>query len=53
MDRAETSSLVGLEHEDITPEPPPDGGYGWIIVGSCFVLNACTWGVTAVSRHIA
>ncbi|KAK2591268.1 hypothetical protein QQS21_011049 [Conoideocrella luteorostrata] len=26
---------------------PPDGGYGWIIVGSCFTLNAFTWGVTA------
>ncbi|SPJ76003.1 uncharacterized protein FTOL_05734 [Fusarium torulosum] len=25
----------------------PDGGYGWVIVGSCFILNAFTWGVTA------
>ncbi|KAH7240063.1 uncharacterized protein BKA55DRAFT_706525 [Fusarium redolens] len=26
---------------------PLDGGYGWIIVGSCFILNAFTWGVIA------
>ncbi|TXC04012.1 hypothetical protein FocTR4_00000193 [Fusarium oxysporum f. sp. cubense] len=25
----------------------PDGGYGWVVVGSCFILNALTWGVTA------
>jgi Ni/Co efflux regulator RcnB len=29
--------------------PAPDGGYGWVIVGSCFILNAFTWGVTSVS----
>lgn len=37
-----------LEPEELRPAVPHDGGYGWIIVASCFVLNAFTWGVTAV-----
>ncbi|KAH8891628.1 MFS general substrate transporter [Thozetella sp. PMI_491] len=28
-------------------DQPPDGGYGWAVVGSCFVLNCFSWGVTA------
>ncbi|KAF1991956.1 major facilitator superfamily protein [Aulographum hederae CBS 113979] len=28
-------------------DAPPDGGYGWAVVASCFTLNAFTWGVTA------
>jgi hypothetical protein len=41
--------------DDTTPTQPsaPDGGYGWVIVGACFTLNAFTWGVTAVSTHAA
>ena len=31
------------------PEPPPDGGYGWVCVACCFTLNCFTWGVVAVS----
>jgi hypothetical protein len=30
-------------------EPPPDGGYGWAVVGACFTINCFSWGVTAVS----
>lgn len=48
MSRSETTF-----HESSQPEdnllPTPDGGYGWVIVGSCFILNGLTWGVTAVS----
>jgi hypothetical protein len=29
-------------------QAPPDGGYGWICVISCWILNAFTWGVVAV-----
>ncbi|KAL3587709.1 hypothetical protein FPOAC2_13607 [Fusarium poae] len=43
MDRLETTFP-----EDVPS--PPDGGYGWIIVGSCFILNAFTWGVTAITN---
>ena len=38
-----------LEYDDASVEPPPDGGYGWVVVGACFTLNCFTWGVTAVS----
>jgi hypothetical protein len=28
---------------------PPDGGYGWICVGACFLINCFTWGTVSVS----
>lgn len=24
---------------------PPDGGYGWVCVLCCFLINAHTWGI--------
>jgi len=27
---------------------PPDGGYGWVCTGCCFLINAHTWGVNSV-----
>jgi MFS family permease len=38
-------NIDSANNGDITP----DGGYGWVIVGSCFTVNCFTWGVTAVS----
>ncbi|KAK1980416.1 major facilitator superfamily domain-containing protein [Colletotrichum cereale] len=32
---------------DFEQERPADGGYGWVIVASCFTLNCFTWGVTS------
>ncbi|EFQ29608.1 major facilitator superfamily transporter [Colletotrichum graminicola M1.001] len=32
---------------DSEQERLPDGGYGWVIVASCFTLNCFTWGVTS------
>ena len=33
-----------------TSDETPDGGYGWICVMTCFVINCFTWGVVAVSH---
>lgn len=38
-----------LRRSEDSIEPPPDGGYGWVIVASCATLNGFTWGVSAVS----
>lgn len=29
--------------------PPPDGGYGWVCVLACSLVNGFTWGVVSVS----
>lgn len=31
---------------------PPDGGYGWVVVFSVFLINAFLWGVAAVSSRL-
>lgn len=48
---APNTRLVAVENspEATIAEPPPDGGYGWVVVGACFTINCFSWGVTAVS----
>ena len=29
----------------------PDGGYGWVVVGCIFLINAHSWGMTRVRPH--
>ncbi|CAF9910590.1 MAG: hypothetical protein HETSPECPRED_010110 [Heterodermia speciosa] len=29
------------------PDLPPDGGYGWVCVACCFLINAHTWGINS------
>lgn len=29
------------------PDEPPDGGYGWVCVACCFLINAHTWGINS------
>ena len=41
----------GIEDIDFEEENPPDGGYGWVCVGACFVLNGFTWGTVSVSHR--
>ncbi len=33
-------------------EEPPDGGYGWVCVIVCFLINAHTWGLNSVITTI-
>ncbi|KAI4226650.1 MAG: hypothetical protein L6R36_003016 [Xanthoria steineri] len=28
-------------------DPPPDGGYGWVCVAACFMINCFTWGIVS------
>jgi hypothetical protein len=44
-----TMPLEEIQQDDITPLPPPDGGYGWVCVLGQFLINGFTWGVAAVS----
>ncbi|KAI4248125.1 MAG: hypothetical protein L6R40_001214 [Gallowayella cf. fulva] len=33
---------------EYTPvEPPPNGGYGWVCVAACFMINGHTWGLNS------
>jgi hypothetical protein len=29
-------------------DEPPEGGYGWVVVGAVSLINGFTWGVAAV-----
>jgi hypothetical protein len=31
---------------------PPEGGYGWVVVGAVSLINGFTWGVAAVSLYL-
>lgn len=37
-----------VSREDI----PPNGGYGWICAACVFFINAHTWGINSVRRHV-
>lgn len=38
---------------DQSDEPPPEGGYGWVVCGAVALINGFTWGVAAVSLQIS
>ncbi|KAF2103813.1 MFS general substrate transporter [Rhizodiscina lignyota] len=40
------AATQGEQNADVA-DASPDGGYGWVVVASCFTLNGFTWGVTA------
>ena len=46
-----SSPTFGVKDEaDNDCEQPPDGGYGWVCVAACFIINMFTWGIMAVGR---
>lgn len=44
-----TSSVIRSGRQDHTAASPIDGGYGWVCVAACFIINCFTWGIVAVS----
>jgi hypothetical protein len=34
---------------ELNMDAPPDGGYGWVVVGAIFWNNAHHWGLVSVS----
>ena len=52
----ESFNMADTERQQITDEEDTiisseEEEYKWVIVTSCFILNASTWGISAVSRH--
>ncbi|KAL2049725.1 hypothetical protein ABVK25_010066 [Lepraria finkii] len=41
------SIIEALRPPEAVPSPPPDGGYGWVILLAYVGVNAFTWGVVA------
>lgn len=40
--------IEALSSPEAVPSPPPDGGYGWVVLLAYVGVNAFTWGVVAV-----
>lgn len=36
----------------VVTDVPPNGGYGWVCVACCFLINAHTWGLNSVRLRI-
>jgi MFS family permease len=34
-------------HEQVVADRPPNGGYGWVCVACCFLINCHTWGLNS------
>jgi len=51
---SEDSIVSDRDPEPAVPEERidviPDGGYGWVCVACCFLINAHTWGINSVSQ---
>lgn len=50
---ASEDTVIGPEPDRLRVEEkkevdePPDGGYGWVCVACCFLINAHTWGINS------
>jgi len=47
--KSDVPSDVEISIRTERTEQEPDGGYGWVVVVSSFLINAHTWGINAVS----
>jgi hypothetical protein len=54
-DDSESTRQLSLEKfttwESAEESNLPDGGYGWVVVGCIFLINAHSWGMTSVRPH--
>jgi len=41
-------AVTAVAAEELGNAQIPDGGYGWVCVLACFLVNCFTWGITAV-----
>lgn len=50
MSRCEEQVMISTDHatQDDQEHAPPDGGYGWICVIACFIINCFTFGLVSV-----
>ena len=49
MNNNQSDPVSDEEHVATTAKQdvPPDGGYGWVCVLCCFLINAHTWGINS------
>jgi hypothetical protein len=48
-DEPKSSLEPSLDCTDgVAQDEPPEGGYGWVCVAVCFMINAHTWGLNSV-----
>lgn len=50
VDKPDTRAANNDRAADVPP--PPDGGYGWVCVIACLLVNMFSWGVVSVSRSL-
>lgn len=46
-EKDELGSAETAQSSVLQAQEPPDGGYGWVIVGCIFMSSAATWGVNS------
>ena len=48
--KGQVIAATDISAQDDRENAPPDGGYGWVCVVACFIVNFFTFGLVSVSR---